>query len=590
LLTSFFSKIQHPQGKALRLVRPIYRRHRWRLAAGFAALLMVDFLQLLVPRIIKRAVDELEAGSATTGSLMEHGLLILLLALVIACFRFGWRYLVLGFSRILERDLRDRLFGHLLRMDRPFYHRHTPGEIMALATNDLTAVQMASGMGLVALVDALVMSLAALAFMAYINPTLTLIAVAPMPLLALLTSLLSARLHRRFKKVQEQFSLLTQFARSTLSSIRLIKAYTQEELQCRQFDRLGRTYIRDNQRVAVIQGTLFPVAGLVANTSLLLVLFFGGGLAVRGEITTGDFVAFIAYLFMLTWPMMALGWVTNLFQRGITSLDRIDAIIRTQPSLADPPQPQALPPAPVAFIIRNLTFAYGAGLQPALREVNLAIRPGLTGIVGRTGAGKTTLCHLLARLYPVPDGTIFLDGADVNNLPLAAVRGRIAYVPQEVTLFAETIAGNIGMGRPDATRAQIEEAARTAAIHEEIVAMPEGYDTPIGERGGKLSGGQRQRLALARALLLDRSFIIIDDGLSAVDMETEHAIIRSLAAYLRSRTCIIVSHRVAPLTEADEIVVMEGGRIIERGSHQQLAARSGFYRNIYEYQTTMAER
>jgi ATP-binding cassette, subfamily B, multidrug efflux pump len=482
LFTFLIGKIQYPQGKALRLVRPIYRQYRWRLAAGFAALLMVDFLQLLVPRIIKRAVDELEVGVATTGSLLEHGLLILLLALVIAFFRFGWRYLVLGFSRILERDLRDRLFGHLLRMDRPFYHRHTPGEIMALATNDLTAVQMASGMGLVALVDALVMSLAALAFMAYINPTLTLIAVAPMPLLALLTSLLSARLHRRFKKVQEQFSLLTQFARSTLSSIRLIKAYTQEEIQCRQFDRLGRTYIRDNQRVAVIQGTLFPVAGLVANTSLLLVLFFGGGLAVRGDITTGDFVAFIAYLFMLTWPMMALGWVTNLFQRGITSLDRIDSIIRSQPTLADPSQPQALSPAPVAFTIRNLTFAYGVGLQPVLQEVSLAIRPGLTGIVGRTGAGKTTLCHLLARLYPVPDNTIFLDGADVNKLPLAAVRGRIAYVPQEVTLFAETIAGNIGMGRPDATRAQIEEAARTAAIHEEIVAMPEGYDTRIGER------------------------------------------------------------------------------------------------------------
>jgi ATP-binding cassette, subfamily B, multidrug efflux pump len=571
-------------------VRPIYRRHRWRLAAGFASLLMVDFLQLIVPRIIKRAVDELETGAATLGSLLEHGLLILLLALIIACFRFGWRYLVLGFSRILERDLRNRLFSHLLRLDRPFYHRHTPGEIMALATNDLTAVQMASGMGLVALVDALVMSLAALAFMAYINPTLTLIAVTPMPLLALLTSLLTARLHRRFKKVQEQFSRLTQFARSTIASIRLIKAYTQEDLQCRQFDRLGRTYIRDNQRVAVIQGTLFPVAGLVANTSMLLVLFFGGGLAVRGDITTGDFVAFVAYLFMLTWPMMALGWVTNLFQRGITSLDRIDGIISTQPSITDPELPLSLSPSPASFTIDNLTFAYGPGLQPALREVSLAIKPGLTGIVGRTGAGKTTLCHLLARLYPVPDNTIFLDGADVNRLPLAAVRGRIAYVPQEVILFAETIAANIGMGRPDATRAQIEEAARTAAIHEEILAMPEGYDTRIGERGGSLSGGQRQRLALARALLLDRSFIIIDDGLSAVDMETEHAIIRSLAAYLRGRTCIIVSHRVAPLTEADEIVVMEAGRIIDRGTHQNLVAGSGFYRKIYEYQTTMATR
>jgi ATP-binding cassette, subfamily B, multidrug efflux pump len=592
LLISFFGKINYGPGKALRLILPIFSQYRWRLAAGFLALLAVDFLQLLVPRVIKWAVDELEIGVATRESLLEYGLLILFLALFIAGFRFVWRYLVLGFSRILERDLRERLFTHLLRMDKPFYQRHPPGEIMALATNDLTAVQLASGMGLVALVDASVMAVAALGFMAYINPTLTFIAVAPMPLLALLTSILSARLHHRFKKVQEQFSKLTQFARSTLASIRLVKAYTQEEIQSRQFDRLGRSYIRDNMRVAVIQGTLFPVAGLVANTSLLLVLFFGGSMVVRGEITTGDFVAFIAYLFMLTWPMMALGWVTNLFQRGITSLDRIDSVIRAQPSLLDPPklQNQPEPVSPATFTFRNLSFSYAPRLQPALRDINLEIKPGLTGIVGRTGAGKTTLCHLLARLYPVPDSTIFLDSTDVNSLPLATVRGRIAYVPQDVMLFAETIAANIAIGRPNATQEQIEAATRTAAVHEEILAMPEGYLTRIGERGIKLSGGQRQRLALARALLLDRSLVIIDDGLSAVDMETEHAIIRSLASYLRGRTCIIVSHRVAPLTEADEIVVMEAGRIVERGSHRQLAARSGFYRNIFEYQTTTAAK
>ncbi|MEJ2032278.1 MAG: ABC transporter ATP-binding protein [Deltaproteobacteria bacterium] len=580
--------INPPPRAALRLVAPIYRRHRWRLAAGFAALLAVDFMQLWIPRIVKSAVDELQRGAATRESLLHHGLLILMMALVIAGFRFTWRYLVLGFSRILERDLRNRLFSHLLGLDRLFYQRHTPGEVMALATNDLTAVQLASGMGLVALVDAVVMSVAALGFMAYIHLSLTLIAVVPMPALAVLTSILSSRLHRRFKKVQEQFSLITQFARSTLSSIRLIKAYTQEKLQTSQFDRLGRTFIRDNLRVAMVQGTLFPLATLVANASLLLVLFFGGSLTIRGSITTGDFVAFIAYLFMLTWPMMAMGWVTTLFQRGITSLDRIDAIIRARPTLADPPAPRSLPAAPKTFTIKNLNFSYSPVLPPALREINLEVRPGLTGIVGPTGAGKSTLCHLLTRLYPVADATTFLDGTDVNILPLAAVRGQIAYVPQEVVLFAETISANIAIGRPEASRDEIEAVARAAAIHQEILAMPEGYETRIGERGTKLSGGQRQRLALARALLLDRPFLIIDDGLSAVDMETEHAVIRSLAQYLVGRTCIIVSHRVAPLTEADTIVVLDRGRIVMQGTHQELIERHGFYRNIYQYQTAVA--
>ncbi|MDA8165214.1 MAG: ABC transporter ATP-binding protein [Desulfobacteraceae bacterium] len=578
-----------PPRAALRLVAPVYRRHRLQLAAGFASLLAVDFLQLWVPRIVKKGVDALERGTATRESLLHDGLAIFGVALVIAVLRFSWRYLVLGFSRILERDLRDRLFSHLLLLDRPFYQRHPPGEIMALATNDLTAVQLASGMGLVALTDSVVMTVAALAFMVAIHPTLTLIAVAPMPVLAVLTSILSAKLHQRFKRVQEQFSNLTQFARSTISSIRLIKAYTQEKLQTLQFDRLGRAYIHDNIRVALVQGAIFPLAGLVANASLLLVLFFGGRLTIAGRITAGDFVAFVAYLFMLTWPMMAMGWVTNLFQRGITSLDRIDAVIRARPALTDPAAPHGLPPAPGTFTVQRLAFAYGPALAPALQGIDLRIRPGLTGIVGPTGSGKTTLCHLLARLYPVPDGTIFLDGTDVNALPLAAVRGQIAYVPQEVVLFAETIGANIAIGRPGASRGEIEAVARAAAIHEEILAMPEGYGTRIGERGVKLSGGQQQRLALARALLLDRPFLIIDDGLSAVDMETEHAIIRSLAKYLIGRTCIIVSHRVAPLIEADTIMVLEQGRIAAHGTHRELIARPGFYRSIYEYQTTTGE-
>jgi ATP-binding cassette subfamily B protein len=478
------------------------------------------------------------------------------------------------------------MFSHILTLDKSFFQRRTTGEIMALATNDLSSVQLASGMGLVASVDAIFMGLAAIGFMAYIHPTLTVIAIAPMPLLAFLTRSLSARLHLRFKKVQEQFSILTEFGRSTFSSIRLIKAYNQERSQTERFNQMGETYVKDNLRLASVYGTLFPISGFIGNVSMLLVLFFGGRLVIGGSITAGDFVAFISYLHLMTWPMMALGWVADLFQRGITSLGRIHALLQEKPDLVDIADTSATSITEGSIRVRNLSFSYPNQAKPTLQGIHLDIRPGLfLGVVGRTGAGKTTLCHLLTRLYPVPDNTLFFDDLDVNTLPLATLRGAIAYVPQDVVLFSDTIAFNITMGRPEATRAEIEAAARAAAIHDEIMAMKDGYETRIGERGVKLSGGQRQRVAIARALLLDRPILIIDDALSAVDMETEHAIIQSIASYMRGRTCVIVSHRVAPLADAQELVVMERGRIVERGTHERLLEHSAFYSTIYRQQT-----
>jgi ATP-binding cassette, subfamily B, multidrug efflux pump len=441
-------------------------------------------------------------------------------------------------------------------------------------------------MGLVAFVDAAFMGLATIAFMAYINPVLTAIAIAPMPLLAILTRYLSARLHRHFKKVQEQFSTLTEFARSTFSGIRLIKAYNQEEPQSERFERMGKTYIRDNLRLSFVYGALFPISGFVANVSLLLVLLFGGRMAIRGTITAGDFVAFLNYLLLMTWPMMAIGWVADLFQRGLTSLGRIQAIFDEKPSLQDPPVAEYPPALRGGIQLRNLSFTYPDQTQAALQSITLDIRQGeFLGIVGRTGSGKTTLCHLLTRLYPVADGALFYDGQDVNQLPLASVREVVAYVPQEVILFSDTIAFNITMGKPEATQEEIEAVARAAAIHDEITAMKDGYQTRIGERGVKLSGGQRQRVAIARALLLNRPIIVIDDGLSAVDMETEHAIIRSIAGYLEGRTCIIVSHRIAPLADAQEVLVLERGRMVARGSHEELLETSSFYATIYRQQS-----
>ena len=576
--------------QAVRMVFPFFRLYRLRLCMGFFALLAVNALQLIIPRIIKHAVDGLQNAEVSAASMLHYGIMIIGLAVCIALFRFGWRYMILGFSRHLEKDLRNWLFSHLLTLDRVFFQRSTTGEIMALATNDLAAVQLAGGMGLVAFADAVVLSLAALSFMAYIHPGLTLIALAPMPLLALLTRFLSGRLHRYFKKVQEQFSRLTEFARTSINSIRIIKAYTLERSQSQRFDEMGRIYVRDNLRLAKVQGTLFPVSGLIANTSMLMVLLFGGRLTINGVITIGDFVAFTSYLFMMTWPMMALGWVTNLFQRGVTSLQRIQNVLKEQPVIVSPSRPAPFPASVDTISVKNLTFVYAGQKDPILQNINLEIRQGILGLIGRTGSGKTTLAHLLARLYPVENNTLFWNGVDMNTLDLAEVRRRIALVPQDVTVFSDTVRANISMGKPGATQEEIEAVARAAAIHKEIVGLSEGYDTRLGEKGVKLSGGQRQRIALARALLSDRPVLIIDDGLSAVDIETEHEIIGSMRTFIKNRICMVVSHRLAPLAQADHLVVMDRGKVVAEGDHKHLLETNPFYATIYDYQTSRMER
>jgi len=575
--------------RSVRLIVPIFRRNALRLLGGFLALIFVDLLQLIIPRVIKRAVDSIQAGTATAGGLLEYGACIVLIALVIALFRFVWRQLILGFSRILETDLRGTMFTHLLRLDKSYFQKTTTGEVMALATNDLASVQLATGMGVVAFVDAVFMGFAAFAFMLYIHPMLTVIAIAPMPVLAVLTRFLSSRLHRRFKSVQEQFSLLTEFVRSSIASIRLVKAYNQEDLQSARFSEMGEKFVRNNLRLAFVYGALFPISGFIGNASMLLVLFFGGRLTISGAITAGDFVAFINYLFIMTWPMMAMGWVADLFQRGMTSLSRIHALLETESVLREHAGEASAEISRGDIRIENLTFRYPDQVEPSIQNLSLTVPQGtFLGIVGRTGAGKTTLCNLLSRLYHVEDGTLFLDGNDVNKISIDSVRGAIAYVPQDAVLFSDTIAFNISFGKPDASIADIERVARAAAIHDEIIAMPQGYETRIGERGVKLSGGQRQRIAIARALLLERPIIIIDDALSAVDMETEHAIIQSIASYIRGRTCIIVSHRVAPLADATEILVMNNGRVVDRGPHEQLIRHNAFYETIYTRQTSGA--
>jgi len=567
----------------LRVIRPIFRTHWPRLAVGFVALVTVDFLQLIIPRFVKTAVDSLAAQVAVPSQLLDLSLLIMLVAVVVAVLRFVWRYLIIGFSRILEKKLRDRLFDHVLRMDQPFFERWTIGDLMAHASNDLATVQMACGMGLVAAVDALVMSTAALGFMLAISVKLTLIALLPMPVLIICTRILSGRLHQRFNLVQEQFSLLTEFARATLVSIRLIKAYTLERFQEKQFQALGEAYVRTNLKVASIQGLLFPIATLVGNVGMLLLLYYGGIQVIDGTLTIGSFVAFVSYLYMLIWPMMAVGWVANLTQRGLTSLRRIHRLLEQPPVVSVGPTQPLPTTASTTYACHRLRFLYPAAVRPALDDLSLEIGPGLTGVTGRTGSGKSTLCKLLLRMYPVADGMLSFRGVDVNRLAQADIRNCIAYVSQEPVVFADTIAANIAFGKPEATLADIEAAARAAAIHADIMGFAEGYRAVIGERGVKLSGGQRQRLALARALLCKHPLLIIDDGLSAIDVETEQQVLQGILANMQGQSVLLISHRVNVLRHADRIILLDEGRIAAQGSHEHLLSQP-FYRAMVEKQ------
>ncbi len=560
----------------LRLLRPIYRKYRLRLLLGFLALLAVDFLTLTIPRYLKQGVDSLTQGSATSSSLMLTGGYIILTGVFILLFRFSWRTLIIGFSRRLEKILRDQLYKHILKMDRPFFDRHSTGDLMAHSSNDLSAVQMACGMGMVAAADALVMSMAALFFMANISLTLTLIALIPMPLLALCTWKLSGKLHTRFDRVQEQFSLLTEFARNTMVSIRLIKGYTREQRQCSDFDDLGREYVQANLKVAIIHGLLFPISTMVGNLGMLLTLYFGGRLVISNAITLGDFVAFITYLYMLIWPIMAVGWVTNLAQRGITSLTRIQRLLDAVPLL---PDSIAVANEPVidslTFTCQNLNFTYPNAKVPALIGVNLEVRAGIIGVAGKTGSGKSTLCMLLARQYPLPDNMLLFSGHDVNRFSPATIRKQISYVSPQPVLLSGTVAENISLAVPDASEKAIEEAAQLAGIHDEIMAMETRYQTRIGELGVRLSGGQKQRIGIARALLANRPILILDDALSSLDVETEQEVFRSI----RSRVSIllIASHRLNILARTERIILFDQGRVIAQGSHEELLEKSPFY-------------
>jgi len=566
-----------------RLLLPIYIRYRRRLAIGFLALFCVDLLQLQIPRILRHVIDGLAQGRANASFLLFFALLIMALAAIVTLCRFLWRVHIIGFSRILEKELRVRIFAHLLTMDRPFYNRWSAGSLMAHASNDLAAVQMACGMAMVAAADALFMATAVVGFMLAINVQLTLIALVPMPFLAAATLLLSRLMHRRFSRVQELFGRLTEFARNCLVSMSLIKGYCLEEEEKKGFARLGRDYVLNNLRVAMIQGLMHPAAALAGNISSLLVFYFGGRLVIEQMLSLGSLVAFFSYLAMLIWPMMAIGWVSNIWQRGLTSLARINTLLAEQPLL------ERGAGSPLACLqpglrCHGLSFTYPEAQTAALDKIHLALGPGMHGFTGRSGSGKSTLCRLLARLYPVRPQTLFLCEHDLGLAAPAAARPLLSYVGQEPSLFSASLYDNIVFGRPEATRAEVEEAARLACIHDYIQTLDQGYDTLIGEQGVRLSGGQRQRIALARALLRNGPVLILDDALSGLDVATEKKVMEHIRKHWQNRLVLLITHRVNLLRRADTITVLDQGRIVAHGSHEEVLCTSSLYAAMEEKQ------
>ncbi len=507
------------------------------------------------------------------------------LALGIGGLRYVWRRCLIGTSRVVEERLRNRLFSHLQDLSAAYFDRAKTGDLMAHATNDIQHVRMATGMGLVALTDGVVLGTAAVGFMAAINLKLTLFVMIPMPMIVFGTRLLSRKMHRLYQDTQATFADMTEVVRERMAGIRIVKAYTGETRSAEALRRISRTYISRNLALVRVTGFFFPMMMFFSNLSMVIVLFLGGRLTLTFAISPGDFVAFISYIGLLTWPMMAMGWVTNLIQRGKASLDRIDRIISTAPEIADARDARPLPTASGRIRIESVSFAYpGSGGRPALSGVEVDVPEGTTlGIVGPPGSGKSTLLRLIARRYDPDGGRILIDGVDLPGIRLSDLRRQIAVVPQEPFLFTGTLGDNILAGREDSEDA-LRRAAGEAALTSTVEDFPDGFDTLVGEKGITLSGGQKQRVALARALLRSAPVLLLDDPISQVDAETGVRIVDTLRKMAGRRTLIIVSHRLSALQFADRILVMEDGRITESGTHEQLAASGGFYARTFRLQ------
>lgn len=568
--------------KQLRALLPYLRPYRRSIFWGLALVVVSNAFSIAGPRLISEGIDALGRPGVTRGTIALYAALSVLAAILAGAGRYGMREILNGVSRRVETDLRDDFFRHLLRLDASFYGRTPTGDIMSRATNDIQAVRMVAGPAYMYLVNMVVVSLFALTLMVWISPWMTLYSLIPMLALPPVTLGFGQVIHRQFERIQEEFGELSTLAQENLAGVRIVKTYGQEEAQAETFRALSESYLHRNVEMARTSGLFYPLLGLFGGMAMVVALLVGGRAIVRGEITVGEFVEFTLYLAMLMWPMISLGWVTNLFQRGAASMGRVSRILETRPTIAEPESPAV--PAEVRGEIefRDVSFRYPGTERWVLRGVSFRIPAGTTAaVVGPTGAGKSTLVALLARTYDPTAGEVLLDGIPVRRWPLERLRAVLGVVPQDSFLFSASIAENLALGfdepDPAAREARIRRAARIAQLDETVTQFPAGYDTLLGERGINLSGGQKQRATLARAIARDPQVLVLDDALSAVDTHTETEILRGLQGVLAGRTSVIVSHRVTAVMGADLIVVLHDGEVAETGTHAELLKIGGAY-------------
>ena len=592
----------------LRDLRPLFaymRRYRWGYVWGSLSVVATNAVYVLFPKVLERAIDELSPGSARVQfprvveraiDALSHGIprerilvfagMLVAIGLIKGVFLYAQRWILIGISREIEFDLRNDLFRHLEKQDSGFYQRYRTGDIMARLTNDLNAVRMLLGPAIMYSANTLMFTVGALFFLLHINPYLTLVAFAPAPVASILVQYLGRRIHDRFERIQASFSEISSQAQENYSGARVVRAFAREESQIGLFERLNRQYISRALRLVQLMGMLWPTLEFILGVSMIITLMAGGHLVIQHRITVGQFVAFNTYMILLIWPIIAVGWVVNIFQRGTASVTRIDELLRQEPAIDDSAADPAIAQDAVLqgeIEFRNLDFSYGD--TPVLHNVSLHIPAGSSlAIVGPTGSGKTTIVNLISRLYEAPEGSLLIDGRPVREYPLAVLRHNIGMVPQETFLFSDTLRENLGFGAPQADVGELLEAAEAAHVRKEFEEFPQGFETMVGERGVTLSGGQKQRTAIARALLRRPAILILDDALASVDTYTEERILGGLRSYTAASTTLLISHRVSTVRHADQIAVLRHGRVVELGKHEELLELDGYYASLYQKQ------